>query len=236
MSGFPRTYRSAVRRQLELRDQIVVKGGPRRVRRVAGADISYDRGSDHFFAAVVVLSYPDLVVVEEAHAEGKSPMPYIPGLLSFREGPLLLRAFKKLRGVPDLVLFDGHGLAHPRRFGVACHLGLLLDLPSIGCGKSRLVGEHDEPGQKVGDSVPLKFEGRRIGSVVRTRPGVKPLYVSPGHRIGFPQSVRWVLGCCAGYRQPEPTRWAHRQCNDARNARRSASRTGVRRAARTRRS
>ena len=216
MRGFPRTYKSAVRRQLELREQIVVRGGPRRVRRVAGADISYDRGSDHFFAAVVVLSYPDLEPVEQVFAEGKSPMPYIPGLLSFREGPLLLRAFRRLETPPDLILFDAHGLAHPRRFGVACHLGLLLDIPSIGCGKTRLCGEYEEPGPAVGDSTPLRLDGKRIGSVLRTRAGTKPIFVSPGHRIGFPQAERWVLGCGGGYRQPEPTRWAHKLANVSR--------------------
>lgn len=203
---------------MRLRDRVEIRGGPRKVRFVAGADISYDRGSDHFHAAVVVLDFPGLQPVEVARAEGRSPMPYIPGVLSFREGPLLLRAFRKLSIRPDLVLFDGHGLAHPRRFGIACHLGLLLDLPSIGCGKSRLVGEYDEPGPAVGDFAVLRHDGRRIGSVVRTRERVKPLFVSPGHRIGFPQSMRWVLRCCAGYRQPEPTRWAHRECNAMRVA------------------
>ncbi|MHC4939798.1 MAG: deoxyribonuclease V [Planctomycetota bacterium] len=210
-----------MRRQLELRDQLIVAGDPRGVRRIAGADISYDRGSDRFFASVAVLSWPGLELVEEAHAEGTSPMPYIPGLLSFREGPSLLRAFRKLATPPDLILFDGHGLAHPRRFGVACHLGLLLDIPSIGCGKSRLCGEHDEPGGP-GSAVPLRLDGRRIGMVVRTRANTKPMYVSPGHRIGFPAAVRWVLKCCAGYRQPEPTRWAHRLANRER-ARRGAA-------------
>jgi deoxyribonuclease V len=202
-----------VRRQLALQAQLVVRGDPRGVRRIAGADISYDRGSDLFFASVAVLCWPGLELIEEAHARGRSPMPYIPGLLSFREGPLLLRAFRKLRVPPDLILFDGHGLAHPRRFGVACHLGLLLDVPSIGCGKSRLVGEYREPARKAGSQTPLLFEGKKVGAVVRTRTDTKPIFVSPGHRIGFPAAVRWALRCCDGYRQPEPTRWAHRLAN-----------------------
>jgi deoxyribonuclease V len=216
---FPRTYSGAVRRQLELRDRLVLAGGPKRVARVAGADISYDRGSDRFFAAVVVLGWPGLEIVETATARGKSPFPYIPGLLSFREGPLLVRAFRRLEQPPDLVLFDGHGLAHPRRFGIACHLGLLLDLPSIGCAKSRLVGEHGAPGRQVGDQAPLVHERRRIGAVVRTRAGVKPVFVSAGHRIGLPAAVRWVLATGGGYRLPEPTRQAHLLANRLRISR-----------------
>ncbi|MHC4136075.1 MAG: deoxyribonuclease V [Planctomycetota bacterium] len=210
---FPRTYSGAVRRQLELRDRLVLSGGPRRVARVAGADISYDRGSDRFHAAVVVLGWPGLEVVESATARGRSPFPYIPGLLSFREGPLLMRAFRRLERPPDLILFDGHGIAHMRRFGIASHLGLLLDLPSIGCAKRRLVGEHAAPGRKVGDQTPLVHEGRRVGAVVRTRAGVKPVFVSPGHRIGLAAAVRWVLATGAGYRLPEPTRQAHLLAN-----------------------
>lgn len=207
--------------QRELKDRLVLKGDVKNVRRIAGADVSHDKGSDRFFAAVAVLSWPGLELVEEAHARGTSPMPYIPGLLSFREGPSLLRAFRKLREPPDLVLFDGHGVAHPRGFGVACHLGLLLDVPSIGCGKSRLVGEHEAPGEDAGSHVPLRHDGRRIGAVLRTRDNVKPVYVSPGHRIGIPAAVRWVSRCCAGYRLPEPARHAHRLANRER-ARRAA--------------
>jgi deoxyribonuclease V len=215
---FPRTYEGAVSRQLELRDRLVLKGGPRSVRLVAGADISYSRKSDRFFAAVVVLSVPGLDVVEEITLQGKSPFPYIPGLLSFREGPLLMRAFKRIKERPDLAIFDGHGIAHMRRFGIASHLGLLLDLPSIGCAKSRLVGSHEEPGPEVGDQTPLLHEGRKVGAVLRTRQGVKPVYVSCGHRIGLAAAVRWVLETGAGYRLPEPTRQAHLLSNRARVA------------------
>jgi deoxyribonuclease V len=206
---FARTWKGAVRQQLRLRGRLALSGSPRRVRRVAGADISYDKGSDRFFAAVVVLAWPGLAVVEEATASGRSPFPYVPGLLSFREGPLLLRAFRKLRAPPDLVIFDGHGVAHMRGFGIASHLGLLLDVPSIGCAKSRLVGEHGEPLRAAGSRTPLRLEGRVVGAVVRTRKGVKPVYVSVGHRIGLPAAVRWALRTCAGYRLPEPTRRAH---------------------------
>lgn len=227
--AFPRTYESAVRRQLELRDRLVLTGGPRRVRRVAGADISYDRGDDRFYAAVVVLELPELALVEQSTAVGRSPFPYIPGLLSFREGPLLMRAFRRLSIAPDLALFDGHGIAHMRGIGIASHLGLLLDLPSVGCAKSRLVGEHGEPGPEVGDLAPLRHAGRRVGSVVRTREGVKPIFVSPGHRIGIGPAVRWVLRCCQGYRLPEPTRQAHLLANRLRVSGRGRSRPASRR-------
>ena len=216
---WPRTYRTAVNRQLELRDRVLLRGAPRRVRLVAGADISYDRGSDIFFAAVVLLDARSLATVEEASATGRSPFPYIPGLLSFREGPLLLRALRRLRQRPDLCVFDGHGLAHPRRFGIACHLGLLLDLPSFGCGKSRLVGTHDAPRARVGSRTPLYHERRRLGTVLRTRTGVKPVFISPGHRMSHEASVRWALRLCAGYRIPEPTRRAHILANAHRTRR-----------------
>ncbi|MHC4549476.1 MAG: deoxyribonuclease V [Planctomycetota bacterium] len=214
---WPKTYATAVRRQLELRDRLILRGGPRRARTVAGADLSYDRHGDRFHAAVVVLSLPGLELVEQATAEGKSPFPYIPGLLSFREGPLLMRAFARLSRRPELVIFDGQGVAHMRGFGIASHLGLLLDLPSIGCAKSRLVGAHATPGPRVGDQTPLVHEGRRVGAVVRTRRGVKPVFVSPGHRLGLPAAVRWVLKTCAGYRLPEPTRRAHLLANRLRS-------------------
>jgi len=211
--AWPKTTTAAIRLQLALRDRLVLSGGPRRVRRVAGADVSYDRGDDRFYAAVVVLALPSLEVVETATARGRSPFPYVPGLLSFREGPLLLRAFRRLREPPDLLICDGQGTAHMRGFGIACHLGLLLDLPTIGCAKSRLVGSYAEPGPTPGDVAPLRLEGRKIGTVVRTRRGVKPVFVSPGHRIGHAAAVRWVLRTGCGFRLPEPIRQAHAAAN-----------------------
>ena len=215
---FARTYAAAVKSQLELREGLILTGGPRTVRRVAGADISYDKGSDRFHAAVVVVELPALEVVEIAEARGRSPFPYIPGLLSFREGPLLMRAFRRLSRPPDLVLFDGHGIAHMRGFGIASHLGLLLDVASVGCGKSRLVGEYEEPGAEVGDQSRLLYGGKRVGTVLRTRAHIKPIFVSPGHRIGHQAAVRWVLACGAGYKLPEPTRLAHLHANRLRRS------------------
>lgn len=156
-----------------------------------------------------MLSYPELEIVEVAVEQAALIFPYVPGLLSFRETPVLAAAFAKLRSPFDLLLVDGQGYAHPRRFGIACHLGLLLDVPAIGCAKSRLVGEHETPDVEAGSRVDLLDHGERIGGVLRTRAGVSPLYVSVGHRIGQRQSEAWVLRCCRGYRLPEPARIAH---------------------------
>ena len=201
--------KEAIAVQRELAALVVCAGGPARVRCVAGVDCSIDRAGRRGTGAVVVLSYPELEVVEVAVAEAALSFPYVPGLLSFREVPLLREAFRKLRGPVDLLLVDGQGYAHPRRFGLACHLGLLLDLPAIGVAKSRLLGEHTEPDRAAGSRSDLVDKGEVIGSVLRTRDGVKPLFVSSGHRIGLAEAEAWVLRCCRGYRLPEPTRLAH---------------------------
>jgi deoxyribonuclease V len=150
----------------------------------------------------------DLRVVDRAEAVCRATFPYIPGLFTFREVPPLLDAFARLDTVPDVILFDGHGLAHPRRFGLACHAGLLLDTPSVGCAKSRLVGEFREPGPERGRRSGLKYEGQTVGAVLRTRTGVRPLFISPGHLVDIPGSVRLVLRTTAGFRIPEPLRRA----------------------------
>jgi len=186
--------------------------------RIAGADASCPRGGTTVRAAVVTgrLARPAtetlgaLFEVEEvALAEMPAPYPYVPGLLSFREIPVLLAAFEKVGDV-DAVVCDGQGLAHPRRMGLACHLGMLLDVPAVGCAKSRLCGEHGDVGPRRGDSSPLRFQGRTVGRALRTRQGVKPLYVSPGHRTDVAGAVRLVLACGSGYRLPHPTRLADR--------------------------
>ena len=210
--------KEAVAVQRELAPLVICRGGPKAVRRVAGVDISVDRvekrpdGRPHGrgTGAVVVLSYPELQVVQVAVAEAPLTFPYVPGLLSFREVPVLREAFRQVRGPIDLLLVDGQGYAHPRRFGIACHLGLLLDVPTIGCAKSRLLGEQrGELGQAAGSRADLVDGGEVIGSVLRTRAGVRPLFVSIGHRIGLAAAEAWVLRCCRGYRLPEPTRLAH---------------------------
>jgi deoxyribonuclease V len=183
------------------------------VRLVAGCDLAFlDRGRKiaRVRAAVVLLSYPSLEPVEQSVVEAEVTFPYVPGLLAVREIPALLQAFERLERAPDLLVVDGQGLAHPRRLGIACHLGLLLDLPAIGCAKSRLVGDHDEPGPAAGSRADLRHNDDHIGVVLRTRDGGRPLYVSPGHRIGVAQAADWVLRLSKGYRLPEPTRLADR--------------------------
>jgi len=158
---------------------------------------------------VVVLSYPEMKVAAVGMAEGELGLPYIPGLLSFRECPLILAAFEKLSCTPDLVMVDGQGIAHPRRMGLACHLGLFLDVATIGCAKSRLCGSHRPPGEESGSYAGLMDKDETIGVALRTKTGVKPVYVSTGHKISLENAVYWVLKCCRGYRLPEPTRLAH---------------------------
>jgi deoxyribonuclease V len=181
---------------------------PDEVQTVAGVDVGFRDGRAR--AAVVVLGFPGLEPVDCAVAELPVTFPYVPGLLAFREGPSVLAALGKIHTWPDLILFDAQGLAHPRRLGLASHLGAILDQPCIGCAKSRLVGVHEEPGNAVGDWVPLEDAGQTIGAVVRSRTGVKPLYVSIGHRIDLPTAIDFVSRCCTRYRLPETTRYAHK--------------------------
>lgn len=197
----------AIATQKELRERVRAVFPARKVEVVAGVDVGV-RGQTAR-AAVVALSYPALSPLEQAVAEVPIAMPYIPGLLAFREGPAVLEACARLSVEPDLLVFDGQGLAHPRRFGIASHIGVLLERPAIGCAKSRLCGEHDEPPIEAGGYVPLRDAGEVIGAVVRTRRGVKPVFVSVGHLIDLDTAIGYVLGCCRGYRLPEPTRLAH---------------------------
>lgn len=201
--------KEAVAIQSRLAALVLREGNPVNVRRIAGVDIAVDRARARGTGAVVVLSYPALEPVEVVVEEAPLTFPYVPGLLSFREIPVLQAAFRRVTGPIDLLLVDGQGLAHPRRFGLACHLGLLMDVPTIGCAKSRLVGEHAAPDEAAGNRSDLIDDGEVIGGVLRTRSGVKPLFVSVGHRIGLEQAEAWVLRCCRGYRLPEPTRLAH---------------------------
>jgi deoxyribonuclease V len=176
------------------------------VKTVAGIDTSYR--NNIACAAVVVLNLENLESVEFQTAVKPLDFPYIPGLLSFREGPVILAAMEKLSCSPDLLMFDGQGIAHQRRFGIASHIGLLEDLPSIGCAKTKLVGQYEEPDVERGNFGYLKDDGQTIGAVVRTRTGVKPVFVSIGHRVNLADSIKIVLRCCKGYRLPEPVRLA----------------------------
>jgi deoxyribonuclease V len=211
------TYREAAELQRDLAKRVVLRDClPRPVRLVAGVDVSYEKHGDLFHAGVIVLSLPDFRVIEEATASGRVVFPYIPGLLSFRELPIILDAFRSLCAIPDAILVDGQGIAHPRGLGIASHLGLWLNLPTVGCAKSRLCGEHPEPGCKRGEMVPLLVNGRQAGVVLTTRDGVKPLYISPGHLMDVAAAARLTLSCGARYRMPEPTRLAHHLTNRVR--------------------
>jgi deoxyribonuclease V len=200
----------AISLQKKLAPRVIPRGRLKNIRLVAGCDISSSIYSDEARAGAVVLSFPGLEVVEEKVVKGRVNFPYIPGLLSFREGPLLLEAFSLLKSDPDVVFFDGQGFAHPRRFGLASHLGLWLDRPSVGCAKSRYVGEYEEPGRERGCWSPLKDKNTEtIGAVLRTRTGVKPIFVSIGHKVDLEEAVRLTLLVHGGYRIPQPTRLAH---------------------------
>jgi deoxyribonuclease V len=205
---WPRTVESARRLQARLLSGLNTTIPLRRVRLIAGVDLAYAPGGDRAWAGVVVLALPDLDPVESVWAAGSPAFPYIPGYLSFREGPLILKAVRRLRSTPDLWLFDGQGIAHPRGFGLAAHVGLLLNAPSVGCAKSRLVGTHHEPGRFRRAWSPLRYQGETVGAVLRTRTGVRPLYVSPGHLIDLPSSIQWVLAASPRFRVPEPIRQA----------------------------
>lgn len=214
--------------QLDLRERLDLADRPGKIRFVAGADVafrlperrSWERGTGRAIAGVVVFTFPELEEVERVSAERVLTFPYVPGLLSFRELPALLDAFAMLQQPPDLIFCDGQGYAHPRRMGLATHLGILLDTPAIGCAKSRLTGEHKEPGAKTGAWAPLlaPFENERagkmpletIGAVLRTRAGAQPIYVSCGYAISLPRAVEFTLAVCDGYRIPRPTRLADR--------------------------
>jgi len=204
------TPRAAIALQHRLRSRVVRLGRPRTIRHVAGTDVGFGRGGGIARAAVAVLSFPALELVDYAVARQRTAFPYVPGLLSFRELPALLAAMKRLRVKPDLILCDGQGIAHPRRFGLASHLGLACGIPTIGVAKSRLIGAHGEPPQLRGAWVPLRDGEETIGAVLRSRPRTRPLYVSIGHRVSLPAAVRLVMACTTAFRLPETTRWAHR--------------------------
>ena len=204
------TPRQAIALQMELRDRVIRQDRFSTPHRVAGVDVGFEEQGSVTRAAVAVLDFPSLKPLEEAVARQPTCFPYVPGLLSFREIPAILQALDKLAQPPDLLLCDGQGLAHPRRFGLACHLGLLTDIPAIGVAKSRLIGSHGALPAEKGAWVPLTHKGEVIGAVLRTRSGVKPLYISIGHRISLESAIRYVLACTTRYKLPETTRAAHR--------------------------
>lgn len=208
----------AVKLQQQLRELVRLEPLARPINTIAGADISFNKFSDTVYAGVVVLSLPDLQIIETAGVRSVTKFPYIPGLLSFREIPSVLEAWEKLKTKPDVLMLDGQGIAHPRRFGIACHVGVLLDLPTIGCAKSILVGKYGDLGLEAGSQSPLIDRGEQVGVALRTKNKVAPVYVSPGHRIDLVSAVDLVLRSTGKYRQPEPTRQAHLLVNQLRVA------------------
>ncbi|MEE9524017.1 MAG: deoxyribonuclease V [Thermodesulfovibrionales bacterium] len=173
---------------------------------IAGIDAAFM--DDKIIAVACLFAYPGITLIERAHVVRNVTFPYIPGYLSFREGPAIPDLLRKLKNKPDLIIFDGQGIAHPKKFGLASHIGVLLDIPSIGCAKSRLVGQFREPGAKKGNSTLLSYKGEQVGTVLRTRTNVKPVFISPGNKIDFDDSVRIVMNCTTKYRLPEPVRCA----------------------------
>jgi deoxyribonuclease V len=215
--SFPRTVQKAREVQERLREKVrLVPLRLDRVRRVAATDVTYIGEKEIVAAAISVVDFVTGEIVEERTAIRRTAFPYVPGYLAFREGPAVVAAWRKLSRTPDAVLFDGHGIAHPRRFGIASHIGVVLGVPSVGVAKSRLVGEYAEPGKKRGDWSPLAFEGEVVGAALRTREAVKPVFVSAGHLADLPSAVSLVLRLCSRYRLPDPSRRAHQLTREIR--------------------
>ena len=202
------TAEEATEIQQQLKSQVVTEDRLGEVQYVAGVDVGFEDNYAITKAAVAVLSFPELQLVETAITRRPTTFPYIPGYLSFREIPAILEALQNLKTTPDLIMCDGQGIAHPRRLGIASHLGVLIDLPTIGVAKSRLVGKHEDVPAQKGHWQPLQHQGETIGVVLRSRTNVKPLYISIGHRISLPTAIDYVLRCTPKYRLPETTRWA----------------------------
>ncbi|MEH1792384.1 MULTISPECIES: deoxyribonuclease V [unclassified Nostoc] len=207
--AWPSTLEEAIVIQEKLRDRVITEDKLREpIQYVAGVDMGFEADGTISRAAVAVLSFPDLQVIETSLAHRPTTFPYVPGFLSFREIPAVLDALEKITTIPDIILCDGQGIAHPRRLGIACHLGLLIDMPTIGVAKSRLVGKYEELPEAKGSTQPLIYNGETVGVVLRSRTGVKPLYISCGHRISLPTAIDYVLRCTPKYRLPETTRIA----------------------------
>jgi len=204
------TPAKAITIQKGLRAHLVLADDFGAVRLVAGVDCGFEENGTVTRAAVAVLSFPELALADQAIARLPTTFPYVPGLLSFREIPAVLAALETLSVLPDLILVDGQGYAHPRRLGIACHLGILTDIPTVGVGKTRLLGTHENPPPERGGWVPLWDKDETVGAVLRSRERVKPLFVSAGHRIGLTSAVAWVMRCTTRYRLPETTRFAHK--------------------------
>lgn len=202
--------KEAITIQHNLRYQVIRQDKPGTINYVAGVDAGFEEAGTQTRAAVAVLTFPELELYEYATARVQTTFPYVPGLLSFRELPAIIMALEKLKQLPDIILCDGQGYAHPRRFGIACHLGVVTDIPTIGVGKTRLIGEHGPIPDKRGTWRPLTDRDDTIGAVLRSRAGVKPIFISIGHRICLETAIDTVMRCVSRYKLPETTRWAHK--------------------------
>lgn len=217
--AWPLIVEEAIAIQEQLRGEVITTDQLGTVQYVAGVDMGFEAGGSISRAAVAVLSFPSLELQESAIARRPTSFPYVPGFLSFREIPAVLDALETVTIIPDLILCDGQGIAHPRRFGIACHLGLLVDIPAIGVAKSLLIGKHEQVPEERGNWQPLRHRGETIGAVLRTRTRTKPLYVSSGHRVSLPTAIEYVLRCTPKYRLPETTRIADKLASGASDAR-----------------
>ena len=204
------TPAEAISIQKRLAASVSLEDVPAAASLVAGVDVAFDKAGRRAFAAAVVFRLDDLVEIERRSVTAPLAFPYVPGLLTFREGPAVIAALEAVESEPDVIIFDGQGRAHPRRMGLATHMGLLVERPTIGCAKSVLIGEFDEPGTEAGNASRMVHKGDFVGVALRTRTNVRPVYVSQGHMISLERAVRIVLACCDGLRIPKPTREAHR--------------------------
>ncbi len=201
---------AAIELQKELSKQLILEDSDTEVRMIAGADVALSPNGDEAVAGIIMYEFPILKEIDRVFSTAPLRFPYIPGLLSFRECPILLKAFEKLKKFPDLIIFDGQGIAHPRRLGIASHMGLILNLPTIGCAKSLLCGTYTEPALENGSSSSLTYKGQEVGIALRMREGVKPVFISPGHKISLKTAVEITRQCDSGFRIPKPTREADR--------------------------
>jgi deoxyribonuclease V len=210
-------YKQAVQLQKELAEKLQLKPMKKNPRTVAGIDCAFSKDKKRICAAIVIMKLPDFELVESVYAIDQTKIPYIPGLLSFREAPVCIMAAEKIKNTPDLFLVDGQGIAHPRKLGIASHLGLFLQKPTIGCAKSRLTGSHKPVKEEKGSWAPLIDKGQTIGAVLRTRSNVKPLFVSPGNKCSLQNAIDYTLTCCDKFRLPEPARLAHKTVTELKN-------------------
>jgi deoxyribonuclease V len=209
MNDSEKSVKEAIELQVRLSEKLVIRGKPLKINYIAGVDVAYTKDTNISICVIVLFSYPEIELLDISSYHSKTGFPYIPGLLYFREGPVILETFEKLKTRPDIIIFDGHGIAHPRRFGLASHIGLLLNIPSIGCAKSMLYGFYEEPAKKRGSRTLIYNDQHKpIGIVLRSRENVKPVFISPGHLVGIRESAEIIVNCLTRYRIPEPLRIA----------------------------